>query len=204
MKGGETGELPRAAVLVALGEIDATTGSPWALLTVRSKNLSLHPGEVSFAGGKAEPGDESPVSTALREAREEIGLPPESVKVLTMLTPIVSRLGMLVYPVVALIPPDFEPEVNVDEVSKVFWVPLKFFLNSANHQARGLPIPGRTEPWVQHEFQYENHRIWGLTANILIQVASIAFNEQPQFPFNYCPYTQAYNKTVERHIKSKI
>lgn len=204
---GSLPALPKAAVLVALGDgagydDDQETTRPLVLLTVRSPHLALHPGEVAFAGGKAEPGDgDSPVATALREAEEEIGLASEQVEVLTVLDPIVSRLGLLVYPVVAVLSPTFRPVASEAEVSETFWAPLALFLRSDQHRATSQWIQSEGDGqdwWIQHEFHHRGRRIWGLTANILIQVASIAFARPPAFSFSYSAYTRGRSRMMER------
>ena len=173
---------PRAAVLVPLQPHD---GELHVLLTVRSKRLSTHPGEVSLPGGKAE-GDERPVDTALREAQEEIGLNATTDNVLALLAPIASRMGIVVYPAVVLIDADFVPTPN-EEVSSSFTVPLRIFLERQHYTSYTMELRGR--PLLIHEFRWEGRRIWALTANILIHVAMIAYGRRPDFEFDYSMYS---------------
>lgn len=180
--------LPRAAVLVA---IQFQSDIPHVILTLRSPTLTLHPGEVSLPGGKYEKGDQNPIETALREAREEIGL--QDCQVVCQLTPLVSRMGILVFPVVAIIPESFKAVENKDEVQLVFTVPLELFLRMDCHSTGVVRWHGSA--FRVHEFHYHGQRIWALTANILIQVALIALNRSPQFDFDYRIYTKPPSKS---------
>ncbi|RUS92165.1 hypothetical protein EGW08_000018, partial [Elysia chlorotica] len=94
----------KAAVLLPITIKD---GELSILLTKRSKNLRTHPSTVAFPGGMRDENDESDVDAALREAEEEIGLPPSAVKVLGILTLGVTLPYNIVYPVVGVIPQDF-------------------------------------------------------------------------------------------------
>ena len=94
-----------AAVLVPLIG-DADTG---VILTRRHDGLRHHAGQVSFPGGRVDPGDDGPVAAALREAEEEIGLAPAQARVLGYLDPLATVTGFRVLPVVARIPAGFEP-----------------------------------------------------------------------------------------------
>ena len=78
------------------------------LLTQRTDHLTDHPGQISFPGGRAEPEDDGPIATALREATEEIGLDPRLVEVLGWLPTYTTGTGFVVTPVVALVDPAAE------------------------------------------------------------------------------------------------
>jgi coenzyme A diphosphatase NUDT7 len=184
---------PRAAVLVAL---QPRKDGLHVILTVRAQNLSMHPGEVALPGGKAEL-DEGPIDTALREAAEEVGLQIGRKDVLAVLAPIASRMGIVVYPVVALIDPDFTPTINGDEVSDHFTVPLEVFLSKRYHKSRMMDWRGG--PFLVHEFHYEGHRIWALTANILTHVAFLAYSRMPEFDFSYEMYSKLKHSSVSKY-----
>jgi hypothetical protein len=102
-----------AAVLVPLFE---RRGEVRVLLTRRADGMSSHGGEVSFAGGRRDEGDSSPADTALREAREEIGLSPAAARVHVTLPPLVSKHKLLVSPVIATVPMEFPITMSPDEV----------------------------------------------------------------------------------------
>jgi 8-oxo-dGTP pyrophosphatase MutT (NUDIX family) len=160
--------LTRAAVLVPLVERpDQLT----VMLTRRTDHLHDHAGQVSFPGGRLEPGDPNPAAAALREAEEEVGLPPHHVNVIGRLDTYVTRTGFEVTPVVALVDPP--PLYNPDpfEVAEVFEVPLSFIIDPANHRRQSRHYGGRERffwvlPW-QHYF------IWGATAGMLINLADV-------------------------------
>ncbi len=114
---------PQAAVLVPITRSD----DPELVLTLRAAGLSTHGGEVAFPGGRRDPEDADLVRTALREAEEEIALPPGLVEVVGPLSTLVSRHGIEVTPYVAFIPDFVEYQPNDGEIAAVFNVPLSFF-----------------------------------------------------------------------------
>ncbi|XP_067090620.1 peroxisomal coenzyme A diphosphatase NUDT7 [Osmerus mordax] len=172
--------LPKAAVLIPLFQRD---GELHVLMTLRSLELRSNAGEVCFPGGKRDPGDRDDVATALREAEEEIGLPPDQVEVVCSLFPVMNQRGLLVVPVVGFIDESFAPRPNPAEVSAVFTVPLEFFTKAGAHSAynpTGLSTP-------LHSFLYQDpksgisYQVWGLTAMLAILVASLALRNKPEF-----------------------
>ncbi|XP_041078257.1 peroxisomal coenzyme A diphosphatase NUDT7 [Polyodon spathula] len=172
--------LPKASVLIPLF---VRNGELHVLMTVRSVELKNGGGEVCFPGGKCEPKDHDEIDTALREAREEIGLPPDKVEVIGRLVPVISKAGILVTPVMAFIEETFQAQPSPDEVSDVFTVPLHYFINPAHHTAQDFPgLPGRL-----HFFTYgepktgKSYLIWGLTALLALLVAVLALGKKPSF-----------------------
>ncbi|KAG8012577.1 Hypoxanthine-guanine phosphoribosyltransferase, partial [Nibea albiflora] len=101
--------LPKASVLIPLFVRNEQLHT---LMTLRSKELRTSAGEVCFPGGKRDPSDRDDVDTALREAEEEIGLPPDEVQVVCRLFPIINKSGLLVTPVVGFIDESFCPCPN--------------------------------------------------------------------------------------------
>ncbi|XP_057693175.1 peroxisomal coenzyme A diphosphatase NUDT7 isoform X1 [Corythoichthys intestinalis] len=160
-------DLPQASVLVPLF---VKNGKIHTLMTKRSDQLRTSAGEVCFPGGKRDPSDEDDVQTALREAQEEIGLPPGDVHVICTLQPVISKNGLLVTPVVGFIPESFQARPNPAEVSAVFAAPLELFV--------GPFVAGETASWVSFDFVEPDtgvkYRIWGLTAMVALVVAAIA------------------------------
>lgn len=158
-----------AAVLVGL----VTRGDELrAILTRRTDALRQHAGQVSFPGGRMDPGDADPASTALREAHEEIGLAPGAATVLGYLDPLLTITGYRVVPVVALVPGDFVARPDAAEVADVFEVPLRDLLDPANLEAVELELRGRARRVLQfREFApAPGQRIWGATASILLNL----------------------------------
>jgi 8-oxo-dGTP pyrophosphatase MutT (NUDIX family) len=154
-----------AAVLVPI--VDRASGLS-VIFTQRTSQLKAHSGQVSFPGGRAEPGDPTPEFTALREAHEEIGLPMERVEVLARLPEYLTRTGFRVTPVVGLITPPFDLVPDPREVEELFEVPLAYLLDPANHKRETRELQGRTVGY--YVVRYESRTIWGATAGMLMNL----------------------------------
>ncbi|MBA0811998.1 hypothetical protein Gohar_025997, partial [Gossypium harknessii] len=141
--------------------------------------------EVSLPGGKAEEGDKDDGDTATREAKEEIGLDPSLVNVVTFLEPFLSKHLLRVVPVIGILNDRkaFKPKPNPAEVDAVFDVPLEMFIKDENRIAEEREMMG--EKYLLHFFDYETENkkylIWGLTAGILIRAASVVYQRPPAF-----------------------
>ena len=170
----------RASVLIPLLESE---GEICVMLTRRSSEMRSHPGQVSFPGGKEDIDDEDSLQTALRETHEEIGLPGEKVDVIGMLDQILSIHYHLVTPYVGLIPPDFVPVPNIDEIESVFKVPLAFFMKSENHWSEEKKI--FASPVLVHHFEYHDYDIWGLTAKLIFRLLEVGLGYVPDFPVHH-------------------
>ncbi len=159
-----------SAVLVAM--FDGPEGAE-LLLTRRSRHLSHHGGEVSFPGGRMDPG-ESPRSAALREAHEEVGLDPDLVTVcgeLDHLNTLVSR--SYIVPVVGRL--DGRPEVSPSpaEVDRVLFVPVVELTRPGTHrEERWGAAP---DDWLIHFFELDDETIWGATGRMLHQLLCLAY-----------------------------
>ncbi|KAL4627019.1 hypothetical protein ACB092_05G137300 [Castanea dentata] len=173
----------KAAVLICLFEGD--NGDLRVILTKRSSNLSTHSGEVALPGGKAEEGDKDDGDTATREAKEEIGLDPSLVNVVTSLEPFLSKHLLRVVPVIGILNEKkaFKPAPNPDEVEAVFDAPLEMFIKGENRRTEESEWMGHK--YLIHHFDYEmenkKYLIWGLTAGILIRAASVVYKQPPAF-----------------------
>ncbi|MEH6472332.1 MAG: CoA pyrophosphatase [Halopseudomonas sp.] len=158
-------DLPDAGVLVALTDDRI---NPEVVLTRRASQLSSHPGEVAFPGGKRDPEDASVLATALRESHEEIGLPPEQVRVIGSLNQVVSKHGFLVTPYLGVISTEVALSPNPDELESLFKVPLRFLLDKQQFQLERLWLDGGEAHMPRYDFQ--GYVIWGLTAYVLVEL----------------------------------
>lgn len=150
-----------AAVLVPLYVQDDELH---AVFTKRREGLRRHPGEISFPGGRYDEGESDLRATALREADEEIGLPPDAVEIAGALQPTPTiATGYAVYPFVGLIEPGRTWTLSAREVAEVIELRLGALLQGYGRRRlvrRGLPI--RTDTYLVGD-----HLIWGATARIL-------------------------------------
>ena len=142
---------------------------PTILLTQRTSHLSTHSGQIAFPGGKHDRDDPDLVSTALREAHEEVGLDSSFVRVLGALPVYVTGSAFVITPVVALVDVGFSLQRNVNEVDAVFEVPLEFLMNPANHRWHRFEAEGVRREWISMPFQDgpTERFIWGATAGML-------------------------------------
>ena len=154
-----------AAVLVPV--IDYP-GGPTVLFTRRTAQLKKHSGQISFPGGRVEPSDPGREFTALREAHEEIGLPPDKVEVIAVLPEYFTRTGFRVTPVVGVVNPPLELVPDAREVDEVFEVPLAFLLDQTNHRRASRVIGGRTAHF--YEIEHDGRIIWGATAGMIVNL----------------------------------
>jgi 8-oxo-dGTP pyrophosphatase MutT (NUDIX family) len=161
---GRSGTTAAAVLIPVIAQAQGLT----VLFTQRTQHLKSHSGQVSFPGGRAEPGDASAEFTALREAQEEIGLALERVEILGRLPEYHTRTGFRVTPVIGLIQPPLELMPDPREVESVFEVPLSFLLDPANRQRRTRELQGRSVGF--YVFEYQGHMIWGATAGMLVNL----------------------------------
>jgi 8-oxo-dGTP pyrophosphatase MutT (NUDIX family) len=165
--------LREAAVLVPVVRRD---GEPRLILTRRNDSLRHHAGQISFPGGRIE-ADESPLRAALREAEEEIGLPPDATEALGYLDPLATITGFRVVPVLGLV--HGEPILRPDpgEVAETFEVPLAFVLDPANLEEHAREFRGRVRHY--HVIRWRHYDIWGATASMIANLARRLRGECP-------------------------
>ena len=156
------GQLRPAAVLVPLWyhEDEARL-----ILTKRASHLKHHPGQVAFPGGKQEAEDTDSEACALRETREEIGLPSGRVEILGRLPAHETVTGFSVVPVLGVIRYEFTPEPEAGEVDEVFWVPLSHVFDESRYRVERRIWRGASRGY--YTVPYGPYYIWGATARIL-------------------------------------
>jgi 8-oxo-dGTP pyrophosphatase MutT (NUDIX family) len=164
----EVGAEPAATAASVLVPIVAHPQGLTVLFTQRTTQLKAHSGQVSFPGGRAEPGDASPEFTALRESQEEIGLAPERVEILARLPDYHTRTGFRVTPIVGLLTPPLDLAPDPREVAEVFEVPLPFLLDPRNHRRQTREFNGQTVGF--YEMNFGERTIWGATAGMLVNL----------------------------------
>jgi 8-oxo-dGTP pyrophosphatase MutT (NUDIX family) len=172
LKSGIYPEPPRlAAVLIPFVRIDHS----WHILfTRRTNDLPEHSGQVAFPGGRADPGDASPEETALREAHEEIGLNPSSVRILGRMKSFLTITNYKVMPVVGSVPWPFQVRLARVEVSRIFTIPFEWLADRSNHEIlqRALPAPHHSIPVIYFK-PYDGEVLWGVSAYIMINLLEI-------------------------------
>ena len=156
--------LTPAAVLVAVTD----RPRPGVILTRRTDTMRRHAGQVAFPGGRCDPGEDA-VAAALREAEEEIGLPPARVTVIGPVDPYRTVTGYLVTPVLAAVPPDLPLKLSEREVADVFEVPLDFLLDPANQVEASMTWRGIDRRYW--EFTWQDRRLWGATAAMIVNLS---------------------------------
>jgi 8-oxo-dGTP pyrophosphatase MutT (NUDIX family) len=161
-----------AAALDVHGRIDAAVLVPLylgedgvhAVFTKRRSDLRRHPGEVSFPGGRQDDDETDLRVTALREAEEEIGLPPAAVELVGALQPTPTiATNYAVYPFVGLIEPGHKWLPSAREVEEVLEFSLRELRTGYGRRRlvrRGVPF--RTDVYIVGE-----HIIWGATARMV-------------------------------------
>lgn len=135
------------------------------ILTKRSATIKHHPGQIAFPGGRVDPTDATHIAAALREADEEIGLPPENVEVLGELPCHETVSNYVMHPVVGWVTQDFTPCLEAAEVSEVFEVPLEHVLNMLNYTVQSRIWRGQVRKF--YTVPYGPYYIWGATARVL-------------------------------------
>ena len=157
--------LAPAAVLVAITD----RPEPGLILTERATTLRKHAGQIAFPGGRVDEGDADEIAGALREAQEEVALPPDQVQVIGTSDRYHTFTGFDIVPVLGVIPPDLPLRAQEGEVADWFELPLAYALDPANRVRREAELAGATRHY--YEIFWEDRRIWGITAAILANLS---------------------------------
>jgi len=165
------GSLRCAAVLIPLAWRD----DEWQLVfTRRTETVENHKGQVSFPGGGCEVGESSPDATALREAREEIGLEPEDVRLLGRMNDVITITRYRVTPVVGVIPWPFQARLEPEEVERLFTIPLSWLADRLNWSEQPVTLDGIARPFqVVRYHPYDGEVLWGISARITLNFLSL-------------------------------
>jgi 8-oxo-dGTP pyrophosphatase MutT (NUDIX family) len=159
------GRATPAAVLIAITDV---ADNPQVILTQRPNTMRDHPGQVAFPGGKIDAGEDA-VTAALREAEEELALPPAAVQVIGVSDDYITGTGFVVTPVVGVVAPGLPLVPSPREVAAVFEAPLALLLDPAQWRSRHAIWRGASRHYL--EMDYAGFRIWGVTAAILANLA---------------------------------
>lgn len=153
-------------------------GDYMILFTKRTNNLEHHKGQISFPGGSVDEEDNSVRDTALREAREEIGLIEEDVEILGRIDDTMTVVSdFIVHPFVGLIPYPYDFTINTDEVARLIKVPLKAFHPDNSGKGASFEFEGKT--YRTPTYEYEGDVIWGATARIMEVFINVIAHKLP-------------------------
>lgn len=152
----------RACVLIPL--IRGREGEWSILFTRRSENLAAHSGQISFPGGAVEPG-ETLEDAAVREAEEEVGIPPRHVEIIGRMDDVITHSGFLVAPFAGVIHEPVEYVIQETEVVEVFEVPIEALLDVRNPEVRYVAF--RNKHYPAYFYRHLDYEIWGLTGRML-------------------------------------
>jgi 8-oxo-dGTP pyrophosphatase MutT (NUDIX family) len=162
-------KLTKSAVLVP---ITFENNSANIILTYRSAKLKDHAGQISFPGGRIDKKDLSPIDTAIRETKEEIGIEKKYINILGNLDNYVTGTGFQILPIIANVIGGHDISINSKEVESVFKLPMSILMNKKNHDIQEK-LYYNGEISYHYNFNvinYENHFIWGATASILLNL----------------------------------
>jgi 8-oxo-dGTP pyrophosphatase MutT (NUDIX family) len=159
----------------------------WHLLFIRRTVMpnDRHSGQVAYPGGRCDPLDPDAEAAALREAQEEVGVNPEDVQILGRVRDMLTITNYRVTPIVGTIPWPYNFTPQVEEVDRIFTIPLKWLANSTNYEVkmRGLQILGRDVPVIYYE-KYDGELLWGASARITILLLEALGLASPESRYN--------------------
>jgi 8-oxo-dGTP pyrophosphatase MutT (NUDIX family) len=161
-----------AAVLIPFVCID----DEWHILFIRRtlNEKDRHGGQVAFPGGRCEPSDLNPETTAKREACEEVGLNPGDIRILGRLNDMMTITNYRVTPIVGVIPWPYNFHPQPTEVSRIFTIPLAFLADPANQEVRDRAFRYQDKPLSVIYFSaYDGETLWGASARMMLKLLKI-------------------------------
>lgn len=154
------------------------------LFTERSRELRKHAGQVSFPGGRVDPGDTTDVAAALREAHEEVGLRSEHVEILGQMDDSPTSTGFVIAPVVGVVDPlaftaagRYPWTPSAAEIASLHELPVSGFLEPKNLRVEQRQYAGRT--YDVYWYTVEGTVVWGATARIVRDLLALTLGEEP-------------------------
>jgi 8-oxo-dGTP pyrophosphatase MutT (NUDIX family) len=159
-----------AAVLIPVQERE---DGDYIVLTKRADHLPTHKGQIAFPGGRVDAGDADIFETALRESQEEIGIEREWVTILGRLDEFTAGYGLIVTPVVGLIPARYEFRIDPTETTAVASVPIRSLMKPANFAFDDRLSPGGHP---NYHFYVNGWDVWGVTARIVAQFLELVYD----------------------------
>jgi len=166
-------EYRKASVLILLVNKNS---APHVILTLRTDSVSTHKGDVSFPGGTIDAEDENSLFTALRETDEEIGIPPEKIRILGEFDEYISLAGFHVNVFAGTADYPLKYNLSEDEIDSILEVPLSCFCNDGYYKCDKFEHKG--EEVCVYYYDYCGTTIWGMTARILTDFAGIALKKE--------------------------
>lgn len=157
-----------SAVLVPLF---VENGDVSVLLTKRTEQVAHHKGQICFPGGVCDKNDNSLWLTAVREAREEIGIEPDVITEVGKLDVVVTPTGFVIHPFVATINPPGTFRPNPEEIEEIFFVPVSHLADARNLTFVSRTWFGRT--YQDPVFTFRGREIWGATGRILVDLLEV-------------------------------
>jgi 8-oxo-dGTP pyrophosphatase MutT (NUDIX family) len=159
-----------AAVLIPIQE---RQDGDYLVLTKRADHLRTHRGQIAFPGGRVDPRDVDVIETALRECHEEIGIGPECVRILGRLDEFTAGYGLVVTPVVGVIPAHCEFRIDPAETTAVASVPIRSLMTPPNFTLNDYRSPGGHP---SYHFYVNGWDVWGVTARIIVQFLELVYD----------------------------
>ena len=165
-----------AAVLVPFLRIE----NAWHILYIRRANYpgDRHSGQVAFAGGKRDDVDDDLLATALREAREEVGIVADDVEVLGYINHHHTISEFQVRPYVGVMPWPYQLKLDDVEVARAFTMPLYWLAQASNYRTEERQHPDSKRPWpVVYYDLYDGEMLWGATARMTLSLIDVLKDE---------------------------